>query len=68
MLVLPKSIQRLKGCDMEQQAALTPLELSKLLREKRKTRKIIRGVIKVFIYIGLIILFLISILPFMWFW
>ena len=65
MLVLPKSIQRLKGCDMEQQAALTPLELSKLLREKRERReKIIRGVIKVFIYIGLIILFFISIMPF----
>ncbi|HEY8419020.1 MAG TPA: carbohydrate ABC transporter permease [Clostridia bacterium] len=50
---------------MIQQATLSPLELSKLLRAKRERRqKILRGVAKFFIYIFLIALFFISIIPF----
>ncbi|HEY8423157.1 MAG TPA: carbohydrate ABC transporter permease [Clostridia bacterium] len=50
---------------MEQQAALTPLELNRLIREKSEKReKIFRIVLKIIIYIGLILLFFISILPF----
>ncbi|HEY8443725.1 MAG TPA: carbohydrate ABC transporter permease [Clostridia bacterium] len=50
---------------MDQQVALSALELSRLEKEKREKRqKIARGIAKVFIYIFLIILFVISVIPF----
>ena len=50
---------------MEQQLALSPLEQSKLLKMKREKReRILRIIAKIFIYIGLILLLVISLLPF----